>query len=160
AIQQAQAGALFGVSSAGANAALAKGDIGVRRDKGVADLDVSRQREFDLFEANRSADTKKWFGDKLIRGSEYAGDTIRGVTKGEGGKKETIGKIGAAGVELVGGGVGLYEQYKSIQDRAAGQKGAVNTSTEKMIENQDRAASGFSGNQDTYVRQMTEIHQR
>jgi len=160
AIQQAQAGALFGVSSAGANAALAKGDIGVRRDKGVADLDASRQREFDLFEANRSADTKKWLGDKLIMGSTYAGDTIRGVTKGEGGKTETVGKLGAAGVEIVGGGVGLYEQYKSIQDRATGQKGAVTTSTEKMIENQDRAASGFTGNQDMYVRQMTEIHQR
>jgi hypothetical protein len=49
-------------------------------------------------------------------------------------------------------------QYKSIQDRAAGQKGAVNTSTDKMIENQERAAGGFSGNQDTYVKQMTEIH--
>jgi hypothetical protein len=139
---------------------LAKGDIGVRRDKGVADLDASRQREFDLFEANRSADTKKWFGDKVIRGSEYAGDTIRGVTKGEGGKKETVGKVGAAVVEIGGGAVGLYEQYKSIQDRAAGQKGAIDTSTGKMIENQQRAATGFAGNQDVYVKQMTDIHQR
>src|SRR5262249_35827819 len=160
AIQQAQAGALFGVSSAGTNAALAKSDIGVRRDKGVADLDASRQREFDLFEANRSADTKKWFGDKLIRGSEYSGDTIRGVTKGEGGKTETAGKVGAAVVEIGGGAVGLYEQYKSIQDRAAGQKGAIDTSTGKMIENQQRAATGFTGNQDVYLRQMTETHQR
>ena len=29
-----------------------------------------------------------------------------------------------------------------------------------MIENQERAAGGFSGNQDAYVKQMTEIHQR
>jgi hypothetical protein len=160
AIQQAQAGALFGVSSAGANAGLAKGDIGVRRDKGVADLEAGRQKEFDLFEANRSADTRKWLGDKLIMGSTYGADTIRGVVKGRGGKTETFGKLGAAGVEIAGGGVGLYEQYKSIQGRATGQKNAVDTSTGKMIENQDRAAAGFSGNQDAYVNQMTGIHQR
>jgi hypothetical protein len=159
-IQQAQAGALFGVSSAGANAALAKGDIDVRRGKGVADLEAGRQREFDLFEANRSADTKKWLGDKLIMGSTYAGDTIRGVTKGRSDKTETLGKLGGAAVEIAGGGAGLYLQHKSIQERAVGQKNAVETSTGKMIENQDRAATGFSGNQDAYVNQMTGIHQR
>ena len=157
-IQQAQAGQLFGVTSAGANAALAKGDIGVRRDLGVGDLNAGRQRDFDLFEANRSADTKKWFGDKLIMGSTYAADTLRGAAKG--GKWETPGRFVAGGVEIGGGGLGLYEQYKSIQDRAAGQKNAVNSSADKMIGNQDRAASGFSSNQDTYLKQMTEIHQR
>ena len=54
----------------------------------------------------------------------------------------------------------MYTQYRSIQDRAAGQKTAVSTSTAKMIENQERASSGFSGNQDVYLRQMTETHQR
>jgi hypothetical protein len=29
-----------------------------------------------------------------------------------------------------------------------------------MVENQERAAAGFTGNQDFYVKQMTEIHQR
>jgi len=65
-----------------------------------------------------------------------------------------------AGVEIAGGAGGLYLQHKSIQDRAAGQKDAVNTSTDKMVENQERAAAGFTGNQDVYVKQMTEIHQR
>src|SRR5262249_53914969 len=69
ATQQAQAGQLFGVSSAGATAALSKGDIGVRLDQGVGDLNARRQRELDFTETNRSADTTRWLGDKLIAGS-------------------------------------------------------------------------------------------
>jgi hypothetical protein len=148
------------VSSAGATAALSKGDIGVRLEQGVGDLNARRQRDFDLFEANRSADTKRWAGDKVIAGSTWGADAIRGATKDKSEKTQTLGKLGAAGVELAGGGAGLYFQWKSIQDRAAGQKGAVNTSTDRMIENQERASAGFSGNQDAYVNQMTEIHQR
>lgn len=160
ATQQAQAGKLFGVSSAGATAALSKNDIGVRFDQSVGDLNARRQRELDVFEAHRSADTTRWAGDKVIAGSSWGADAIRGATKGEGGKKETGGKVAGAVVEIAGGATGLYMQYKSIQDRAAGQKGAVNTSTDRMIENQERAAAGFGGNQDVYVKQMTEIHQR
>ena len=160
ATQQAQAGQLFGVSSAGATAALSKSDIGVRFDQSVGDLNARRQREIDVFEAHRSADTTRWAGDKVIAGSSWGADAIRGATKGEGGKKETGGKVAGAVVEIAGGATGLYMQYKSIQDRAAGQKSAVNTSTDKMVENQERAAAGFTGNQDFYVKQMTEIHQR
>jgi hypothetical protein len=68
--------------------------------------------------------------------------------------------VGTALVELGGGAAGLGLQYESIQRRAAGQKGAVNVSTDKLIQNQESAAAGFTGNQDAYVRQMTEIHQR
>jgi hypothetical protein len=160
ATQQALAGQLFGVSSAGATVALSKSDIGVRMDQSVGDLNARRQREFDLFEANRSADTKRWVGDKVIAGSSWGADAIRGATKDKSERTQTVGKLTAAGVEVVGGAAGLYEQYKSIQDRAAGQKSAVNTSTDKMVENQERAATGFSGNQDAYVKQTTEIHQR
>ena len=158
--QQAQAGQLFGVSAAGATAALSKSDVGVRLDQNVGDLNARRQREFDLFEANRSADTKRWAGDKIITGSSWGADAIRGATKGKSEKTETIGKGVGAVVEVGGGAAGLYLQYKAIQDRAAGQKDAVSTSTDKMIENQERAAGGFSGNQDAYVKQMTEVHQR
>jgi len=160
ATQQAQAGQLFGVSSAGATAVLSKSDIGVRFDQTVGDLNARRQKELDFTEANRSADTTRWVGDKLIAGSSWGGDAIRGATKGKSERTATVGKLTAAGVEVVGGAAGLYEQYKSIQDRAAGQKSAVNTSTDKMVENRERAASGFTGNQDVYVKQMTEVHQR
>lgn len=160
ATQQAQAGQLFGVSSASATAALSKNDIGVRFDQSVGDLNARRQRDLDFAEANRFADTKRWAGDKVIMGSSYGADVIRGVTKGKSERTETVGKIGAAGVEIVGGGARLYLQYKSIQDRAAGQKSAVNTSTDKMIDIQGKAAAGFAGNQDVYVKQMTEIHQQ
>lgn len=160
ATQQAQAGQLFGVSSAGATAALSKSDIGVRFDQSVGDLNARRQREIDVFEAHRSADTTRWAGDKVIAGSSWGADAIRGATKGKSEKTETAGKAVGAVMELGGGAAGLYLQYKSIQDRAAGQKGAVNTSTDKMIDIQERAAAGFSGNQDVYVKRMTEIHQR
>jgi hypothetical protein len=159
ATQQAQAGQLFGVTSAGATAALSKSDIGVRLEQGVGDLNARRQRDLDFTEANRSADTKRWFGDKLIMGSSYGADTIRGATK-DSKRFETGGKILGAGVEIAGGAGGLYLQHKSIQDRAAGQKSAVNTSTDKMVQIQEQAAAGFTGNQDAYVKQMTEIHQR
>lgn len=160
ATQQAQAGQLFGVTSAGATAALSKSDIGVRLEQGVGDLDARRQRDLGFTEANRSADTKRWYGDKLIMGSTWAADAIRGSTKGKTETTETRGKVLGAGVEIVGGGVGLYLQHQSIQDRAAGQKSAVNTSTDKMVQIQEQAAAGFTGNQDAYVKQMTEIHQR
>ena len=159
ATQQAQAGQLFGVSSAGATAALSKSDIGVRLEQGIGDLNARRQRDLDFNEANRAADTKRWFGDKLILGSSYGADTIRGATK-DSRKFDSAGKIVGAGVEIAGGAGGLYLQHQSIQDRAAGQKNAVHTSTDKMIQIQEQAATGLSGNQDMYVKQMTEIHQR
>jgi hypothetical protein len=160
AIQQAQAGQLFGVTSAKATAALSKGDIGVRLDQSVGDLNVRRQRDLDMTEANRFADTKKWAGDKVIMGSSYGADVIRGVTKGKSEKTETAGKLIGGAVEVGGSAAGLYMQYKSIQDRAAGQKNATNTSTDRSIDVQQQAAAGFSSNQDAYVRQMTVIHQR
>ena len=79
ATQQAQAGQLFGVTSAGATAALSKSDIGVRLQQGVGDLNAGRQKELDLSEANRSADTWRWYGDKAIMGSTWLGEGLRGT---------------------------------------------------------------------------------
>jgi hypothetical protein len=158
ATQQAQAGQLFGVSSAGATAALSKSDVGVRLQQNVGDLNAGRQKEFDLNEANRSADTWRWYGDKLIKGSSWGGEKIRDFSKGS--ENEGKWKVGAAVVELGGGAAGLGLQYKSIQRKAAGQNSAVNVATDKLIQNQEGAAAGFTGNQDAYVKQMTEIHQR
>ena len=98
ATQQAQAGQVFGVTSAGATAALSKGDIGVRLQQSVGDLNAGRQKELDLNEANRSADTRRWYGDKLIRGSSWGGEKIRELSKGS--EHEGKWKVGAAVVEL------------------------------------------------------------
>ena len=160
ATQQAQAGQLFGVSSASATAALTKSDIGVRKDQSVGDLEARRQREIDLSEANRTADTERFIGDKTIAASGMVGEGIRGATKDRGPGPATLGKVVGAGVEVVGKAGGAYVQYQSIQDKAAGQTSAVNVSSDKMINNQERAASGLTSNQDTYLNQMTEIHQR
>src|SRR6185295_6686594 len=85
AIQQAQAGQLFGVTSAQATAALTKGDIGVRLGQSLGDLQAGRAKELGIIEANRSADTTRWYGDKTIAASQYGADVIRGVTRGTGG---------------------------------------------------------------------------
>ena len=124
---------MFGVSSAGANAALAKSDIGVRKDQSVGDLDARRQKDIDLAEASWSANTEKWIGDKAIKASGMIGNGIRGATKDRGPGPATIGKVGGAVVEVGGGAVGSYLQYKSIQDKAAGQTSAANVSTDKLI---------------------------
>ena len=63
-------------------------------------------------------------------------------------------------MEVAGKAGGAYIQYKSIQDKAAGQTSAANVSTDKLIGNQERASAGLTVNQDTYVNQTTEIHQR
>jgi hypothetical protein len=152
AVQQTQAGQLFGVNSSGATAALSKSDIGVRLQQSVGDLNAGRHKELDLNEANRSADTWRWFGDKTLRGSTWLGKELRGTDS-------KIAKGAGVGVELGGGAIGLGVQYKSIQRRAEGQNAAVNTSIEKLLQNQESAAAGFTGNQDSYVKQMTEIHQ-
>ena len=66
-------------------------------------------------------------------------------------------KVVGAGVEVLGKVGGSYVQYKSIQDRAAGQTSAANVSAGKLINNQEQASAGLTVNQDTYVNQLTGI---
>jgi hypothetical protein len=154
AVMGAQAGALFGVNSAAATTTLSKGDIDVRNAQAIGDLGVKRDQQSSVIEINRAADEQNWMGGKIIKGSGYVGDLL----KGDG--KSTARGYAGEGVKIAGGAYGLYQQYRSIQNRAEGQQDALNTATGGLINNQMNAAQGQSANQDVYFTQMTEAHQR
>lgn len=154
AIMSAQAGQLFGVSSAAAATALSKGDIEVHNAQTIGDLSVRRDQESSVIETNRSADTQNWVGGKVIKGSDWLGGIVEGDGKSTG--RTLIGE----GIKVGGGAYGLYQQYRSIQNRAEGQQNALNTATGRFMENQSSAAKGQSANQDVYLAQVTEAHQK
>jgi hypothetical protein len=154
AIMSAQAGQVFGVSSAAATTTLSKGDIDVRNAQAISDLSVRRDQENSVIETNRAADTQNWTGGKIIKGSEWVG----GIVEGEG--KSTARNMAGEAIKLGGGAYGLYQQYRSIQNRAEGQQSALKTATGGLIENQSNAAKGQSANQDVYLAQMTDAYQK
>jgi len=150
----AQTGMMFGVNSAAATTTLSKGDIAVRNDQAIGDLGVQRDQQSSVIETNRAADTQNWTGDKIVKGSDWLGGKVEG--DGKSGVRTLIGE----GIKVGGGAYGLYQQYRSIQNRAEGQQDALNTATGGLMNNQTRAAQGQSANQDVYFTQMTEAHQR
>lgn len=156
----AQTGLVMGVNSAAAAAALAKGDIGVRTTQQVGELKVGQQQETANIEANRAADTQRWWGDKVIMGSGYAGYMLRNEGKGDDGKASLPVRGVATAIEVGGGAYGLYQQHQSIQNRAAGQTDALNKATDARVVIQQQAQQGLAGNQDTYQQQMTVNHQQ
>jgi len=154
AMMSAQTGMMFGINSAAATTTLSKGDIDVRNAQAIGDLGVKRDQQSSVIEINRAADEQNWVGGKIIKGTDYAGDLLKGDGKSKG--RSNLGE----GVKIAGGTVGLYEQYQSIQNRAEGQQDALNTATGGLMNNQINAAQGQSANQDVYFSQMTEAHQR
>jgi hypothetical protein len=54
----------------------------------------------------------------------------------------------------------MSQQYKSIQNRAAGQQEALDSATGGLITNQKSAAAGQSTNQDVYFSQVSKAHQK
>src|SRR5215203_385443 len=66
----------------------------------------------------------------------------------------------ATGIEVIGGGIGLYEQHGSIQNRAAGQQSALDVATNAQIANRQQAQQGYVTNQDVYASRMTEYHRQ
>lgn len=153
-VMSAQAGRVFGVNSAAATAALSKNETGVRTTQSISDLYAERAKGTANIENSRQADTQRWFGDKLIMGSDYLGKTVRGDGK-QGSTRSTAG----AAIEVLGGAAGLHQQYQSIQSRARGQQVALDTATDKQITNRQEAATGHYDNQNVYLQQMTKNHQ-
>lgn len=150
----------FGLNSAAATTALSKGDIAVRAGQNVADIEANRDQQSANIETNRAADTQNWIGDKVIKGSEWVGGAARNQLSDREGRHTLTGRIVGSGIEVGGAAYGLSQQYSSIQNRASGQQSALDRSTESLISNQNRAASGQSANQDVYFRQMSEAHQK
>ncbi len=160
AIMSAQTGQLFGVNSATAAATLSKGDIDVRNAQAIGDLGVHRDQQSSVIEANRAADTQNFVGDKIIKGSEYAGGAVRSLMSDSDGRQTLAGRAAGMAIEVGGGLYGAREQYRSIQNRAEGQQSALDTATGGLMDNQNRAAAGQVANQNVYLSQMTEAHQK
>ncbi len=152
-VMSAQAGMMFGVNSASATAALSKSETHVRTAQGIGDLYAERAKGSANIENNRRADTQRWYGDKLIMGSDYLGRTVRGDGK-QGSTRSTAG----AAIEMLGGAAGLHQQHQSIGSRADGQHLALDVATEKQITNRQDAARGQYANQDAYLSRMTQYH--
>ncbi len=151
----AQTGMQFGVSSAQAAAALNKGETLVRTQQGISDLYAEQGKSTGNIEANKQADTQRWFGDKMITGGNYTGGSIRSMTKDANGRTPGAARIAATAVEVSAGAAGLHQQYESIQRRAEGQQVATDVATDKQITNRQVAASGHYSNQETFVQSMT-----
>jgi hypothetical protein len=168
----AQAGLAMGINTAGAAAALAKNDIARQTNQQIGELNIGRQEKLTGIEADRASDTKRWLGDKVMMGSAYAGYMLRsegkellgdkgaGEAEGGGGKAPLAVRGAATAIEIGGSAYGLYQQYGSIQDRAAGHVGAVDQATQARIQNQQQAQAAGISNQDQYLHQMTGANQQ
>lgn len=152
-VMSAEAGKQFGVSSAGAAAALSKNETKVRTNQSIADVKVGQQQQSIGIQTNRDADTTRFVGDKIIMGTTYAGDMI-GERQGTKSARGLAGEV----VRVAGSTAGLHQQYESIQRRAAGQQLAADTAMTGQITNRQEAATGHNVNQDVYLSQMTEAH--
>lgn len=159
AVMNAQAGMIFGVNSAAATTALSKGDIQVRAAQSIGDIGVGRDQQRSVIETNRAADTQNWIGGKVIMGSEWLGGAARNTMSDSNGRQTLTGRTVGSAIEVGGSAYGLREQYRSIQNRAAGQQSALDNATQGLINNQTRAAQGQISNQDIYLTQMTQAHQ-
>lgn len=152
-VMSAEAGKLFGVSSAGAAAALSKNETRVRTDQSISDVKVGQTQQERNIKTSQDADTKRWTGDKIIMATDYAGNMI-------GGREGTKSGRGIAGevVRVAGSGVGLHQQYGSIQQRAVEQQAALKDAATGQVANREQAATGHYTNQDVYLNQMTQTH--
>ena len=63
-------------------------------------------------------------------------------------------------IEIGGGAIGLGMQYRSIQNRAAGQQSALNEAFDTRIANQEGASRSLVQNQEGYLREIVGANQR
>jgi len=144
----------FGLRSIEAQAALAKNDIWTRKDLAVADQQAASKREGATIETDRAADTQHFIGGKIIKGSEWLGGAARTALADKDGRQTLAGRGAGSLIEIGGGAYGLYQQYDSIQSRAAGKQGALAEYTDQSIRNQGAAGGRLDGNQDLYRESM------
>ncbi len=140
----------FGLRSLEAQTGLEKSNIWARKDLAVADQQAASKREGANIETDRAADTQHWAGGKIIKGSEWLGGAARTMLADKDGKQTLAGRGAGSLIEIGGGAYGLYQQYDSIQERAAGKQQALGDYTSTSIHNQATAAGRFDQNQNLY----------
>jgi hypothetical protein len=136
-------------------------DIWTRNQQAVVDLNAERRQQSANIETNRAADTQHFIGDKIIKGSEWAGGAARTLlSDSQSGKQTIAGRSAGSVIEIGGGVVGLGMQYSSIQYRAAGQQSALNEAFNTRTINQERASQYLVQNQEIYRGEIIGANQR
>jgi hypothetical protein len=147
--------------TAGALAKLNTNDISTRNQQAIGDLNADRRQQSANIETNRAADTQHFVGGKIIKGTEWAGGAARTLlSDGQSGKQTLAGRAAGSVIEIGGGAIGLGMQYRSIQNRAAGQQSAVNEAFDTRIANQEGASRSLVQNQEGYLREIVGANQR
>jgi hypothetical protein len=145
-------------------AALAKlntNDIWTRNQQAIVDLNAERKQQNANIETNRAADTQHFIGGKIIKGTEWAGGAARtALSDAQSGKQTLAGRAAGSVIEIGGGVVGLGMQYRSIQNRAAGQQSALNEAFDTRTANQERASRYLAQNQEIYLGEIVGANQR
>jgi hypothetical protein len=142
----------YGNETAAALARLNTNDIWTRNQQAVVDLNAERKQQSANIETSRAADTQHFIGGKIIKGTEYAGGAARTLlSDAQSGKQTLAGRAAGSVIEVGGGVIGLGMQYRSIQNRAAGQQSALNEAFDTRTANQERASRYLAQNQETYL---------
>ncbi|MGH9755606.1 MAG: hypothetical protein ACREA2_22730 [Blastocatellia bacterium] len=151
----------YGNETAAALAMLNTNDIRTLNQQAIVDLNADRGQQSANIETNRAADTQHFFGGKIIKGSEWAGGAARTLfSDAQSGKQTLTGRAAGSVIEIGGGVVGLGMQYRSIQNRAAGQQLALNEAFNTRIANQERSSRYLAQNQEVYRGEIVGANQR
>jgi hypothetical protein len=147
--------------TAGALAKLNTNDTSARNQQAIGDLNAERRQQSANIETNRAADTQHFIGGKIIKGTEWAGGAARTLLSDtQSGKQTLAGRAAGSVIEIGGGVIGLGMQYRSIQNRAAGQQSALNEAFDTRIANQESASRSLVQNQEGYLREIVGANQR
>jgi hypothetical protein len=132
-----------------------------RNQQTIGDLNADRKQQSVNIETNRAADTQHFVGGKIIKGTEWAGGAARALlSDAQSGKQTLAGRAAGSVIEIGGGVIGLGMQYRSIQNRAAGQQSALNEAFDTRIGNQESASRSLAQNQEVYLREIVGANQR
>src|SRR5262249_21564513 len=122
----------------GALAKLKTNDISARNQQAVGDLNADPRQQSAHIVNKRAAYTLHFAGGKIIKGTEWAGGAARTLLgDAQSGKQTLAGRAAGSVIEIGGGVIGLGMQYRSIQNRAAGQQSALNEAFDTRIANQE-----------------------
>lgn len=148
-VMGAEAENKFNKTAIDAQKALAISDQNALWGRGLAETEVAR-----------AADTEHWKAQKILRATDWGADTARAITRErnkETGMKEdtTGGIIFGEGIRLAGSAVGFSKEFNAIQNRAAGNRSAIDNYFNSTNDNQKLYANKMGGANETRLTDLT-----
>jgi hypothetical protein len=124
-------------------------------------MNADRKQQSANVETDRAADTKHWWGSKILRGADWFGGAARTLMADSKTGRQTVqGRIAGSVIELGGAAWGLSWQHQSIQERAAGKQTALDEAFNTRISNQELASLYLAQNQGAYFWDMVGANER